>query len=136
MLVEYVYQLNQSENKKNNSISQVLAELIEANSTLKTVNAESNRLTGLVISEIVRSTLKNQTLLELRLSNQVNMSSFFQMLFNEANKCFYHMPFHLRGIKKKTINRLFCIFFFSPENVKYFGLIFNLTFIFEKGQLR
>ncbi|CAF5108718.1 unnamed protein product, partial [Rotaria magnacalcarata] len=52
------------------SIGRVLAELIEANSTLKTVNAESNRLTGLVISEIVRSTLKNQTLLELRLSNQ------------------------------------------------------------------
>lgn len=52
------------------SVGRVLAELIEANSTLKTVNAESNRLTGLVISEIVRSTLKNQTLLELRLSNQ------------------------------------------------------------------
>ncbi|CAF4732411.1 unnamed protein product, partial [Rotaria socialis] len=53
----------------------VLAELIEANSTLKTVNAESNRLTGLVISEIVRSTLKNQTLLELRLSNQAEKYS-------------------------------------------------------------
>jgi tropomodulin len=37
---------------------------------LKTVNAESNRLTGPVITEIVRSTLKNQTLIELRLSNQ------------------------------------------------------------------
>jgi len=52
------------------SVGRVLAELLEANSTLKIVNAESNRLTGLVISEIVRSTLKNQTLLELRLSNQ------------------------------------------------------------------
>ncbi|CAF1082121.1 unnamed protein product [Adineta ricciae] len=47
-----------------------LAELIEANSTLKTVNAESNRLTGPIITEIVRSTLKNQTVIELRLSNQ------------------------------------------------------------------
>ncbi|CAF3721966.1 unnamed protein product [Rotaria sordida] len=52
------------------SVGRVLAELLQANSTLKIVNAESNRLTGLVISEIVRSTLKNQTLLELRLSNQ------------------------------------------------------------------
>jgi len=52
------------------SVGRVLAELLEANSTLKIVNAESNRLTGSVISEIVRSTLKNQTLLELRLSNQ------------------------------------------------------------------
>jgi len=52
------------------SVGRVLAELLEANSTLKTVNAESNRLTGSVVSEIVRSTLKNQTLLELRLSNQ------------------------------------------------------------------
>jgi tropomodulin len=52
------------------SVGRVLAELIEANSTLKTVNAESNRLTGPVITEIVRSTLKNQTLIELRLSNQ------------------------------------------------------------------
>lgn len=56
----------------NLSVFQVLAELLEANSTLKTVNAESNRLTGLVVGEIVRGTLKNQTLLELRLSNQVN----------------------------------------------------------------
>ncbi|CAF1237156.1 unnamed protein product [Adineta steineri] len=52
------------------SIGRVLAQLIEANPTLKTVNAESNRLTGPVITEIVRSTLKNQTLIELRLSNQ------------------------------------------------------------------
>jgi len=48
----------------------ILAELIGSNKTLKTVNAESNRLSGPVITEIVRSTLKNQTLLELRLSNQ------------------------------------------------------------------
>jgi hypothetical protein len=48
--------------------------LIEANSTLKTVNAQSNRLTGPVITQIVRSTLKNQTLIELRLSNQVSKS--------------------------------------------------------------
>ncbi|CAF2556774.1 unnamed protein product [Rotaria sp. Silwood2] len=52
------------------SVGRVLAELLEANSTLKIVNAESNRLTGLIVSEIVRGTLKNQTLLELRLSNQ------------------------------------------------------------------
>ncbi|CAF2989839.1 unnamed protein product [Rotaria socialis] len=51
-------------------VGRSLAELIEANSTLKTVNAQSNRLTGAVVAEIVRSTLKNQTLVELRLSNQ------------------------------------------------------------------
>ncbi|CAF1198026.1 unnamed protein product [Rotaria sp. Silwood1] len=52
------------------SVGRILAELIEANKTLKTVNVQSNRLTGPVITEIVRSTLKNQTLIELRLSNQ------------------------------------------------------------------
>lgn len=56
---------------------QVLAELLEENATLKTVNAESNRLTGSVISEIVRSTLKKQTLVELRLSNQVKIVFVF-----------------------------------------------------------
>ncbi len=35
------------------------------------MNVESNRLTGPVITQIVRSTLKNQKLIELRLSNQV-----------------------------------------------------------------
>jgi hypothetical protein len=50
---------------------QVLAEMIAANKTLKTVNVESNRLTGSVVAQIVRSTLTNQTLIELRLSNQV-----------------------------------------------------------------
>ncbi|CAF1398300.1 unnamed protein product, partial [Didymodactylos carnosus] len=52
------------------SVGKVLAELIEANSTLKTVNGESNRLTGSVVAEIVRATLKHQSLIELRLSNQ------------------------------------------------------------------
>jgi tropomodulin len=52
------------------AVGRILAELIEANSTLKTVNAQSNRLTGPVITQIVRSTLKNQKLIELRLSNQ------------------------------------------------------------------
>ncbi|CAF5186266.1 unnamed protein product, partial [Rotaria magnacalcarata] len=52
------------------AVGRSLAELIEANSTLKTVDAQSNRLTGAVVAEIVRSTLKNQTLVELRLSNQ------------------------------------------------------------------
>ena len=59
------------------SFIQVLAELLEENTTLKTVNAESNRLTGSVISEIVRSTLKKQTLVELRLSNQVKIVFVF-----------------------------------------------------------
>ena len=74
----YVYQIIKSSflNKSFLFIPQVLAELLEANSTLKTVNAESNRLTGLTVSEIVRGTLKNQTLLELRLSNQVNIFYF------------------------------------------------------------
>jgi tropomodulin len=52
------------------AVGRILAELIEANSTLKTVNAQSNRLTGPVITQIVRSTLKTQKLIELRLSNQ------------------------------------------------------------------
>ncbi|CAF0740553.1 unnamed protein product [Adineta steineri] len=66
----YVQTLEMANVGMTDSVGRVLAELLEANSTLKTVNAESNRLTGLVVSEIVRGTLKNQTLLELRLSNQ------------------------------------------------------------------
>lgn len=45
--------------------------MLEENSTLLTLNIESNLLTGLVIADICRSTLKNQTLIDLRLSNQV-----------------------------------------------------------------
>lgn len=44
--------------------------MLEANKTLLTLNIESNRLTGAVLGDICRATLKNQTLIDLRLSNQ------------------------------------------------------------------
>lgn len=52
------------------SIGKVVAEMLEENKTLLTLNIESNRLTGTVIADVVRSTLKNKTLIDLRLSNQ------------------------------------------------------------------
>ena len=44
--------------------------MIEENKYLVTLNIESNLLTGTVIADICRATLKNQTLVDLRLSNQ------------------------------------------------------------------
>lgn len=44
--------------------------MIEQNKHLLTLNVESNLLTGTVIADICRATLKNQTLVDLRLSNQ------------------------------------------------------------------
>jgi len=44
--------------------------MIEENKYLVTLNVESNLLTGTVIADICRATLKNQTLVDLRLSNQ------------------------------------------------------------------
>jgi hypothetical protein len=45
--------------------------MLEENKTLLTLNIESNLLSGSMISEICQATLKNQTLIDLRLSNQV-----------------------------------------------------------------
>lgn len=49
-----------------------IVDLLEENKTLLTLNIESNLLTGAVVADIVRATLKNQTLIDLRLSNQVD----------------------------------------------------------------
>jgi tropomodulin len=53
------------------SVAKTIVDLLEENKTLLTLNIESNLLTGLVIADICRATLKNQTLIDLRLSNQV-----------------------------------------------------------------
>lgn len=52
------------------SIGSLVAEMLEENKTLLTLNVESNRLTGAVIADICRATLANQTLVDLRISNQ------------------------------------------------------------------
>ena len=44
--------------------------MLEENETLLTLNIESNRLTGSVIADICKATLKKQSLVDLRLSNQ------------------------------------------------------------------
>ena len=44
--------------------------MLEENNHLLTLNIESNLLTGTVIADICRATLKNQSLVDLRLSNQ------------------------------------------------------------------
>ena len=49
-----------------------LVYMLEENKTLLTLNIESNLLTGLVVADIVRATLTNKTLIDLRLSNQVS----------------------------------------------------------------
>jgi len=47
--------------------------MLETNKHLLTLNIESNLLTGAVVADICRATLKNQSLIDLRLSNQVNI---------------------------------------------------------------
>ena len=51
-------------------VGKELVGMLEENTTLATLNIESNLLTGPVIADICQATLKNQTLVDLRLSNQ------------------------------------------------------------------
>lgn len=50
---------------------QKLAEALAVNKTLRSVNVESNFLSGEVIVELVKAINVNQILLELRVANQV-----------------------------------------------------------------
>jgi tropomodulin len=52
------------------TFAQTIVGMLEENKSLLTLNIESNLLTGAVVADIVRATLKNQTLIDLRLSNQ------------------------------------------------------------------
>ena len=61
--------------------------MLEENKTLLTLNIESNLLSGALVAEICRATLKNQTLIDLRLANQV--SSNFFLFKNIYNFCFF-----------------------------------------------
>lgn len=56
------------------AVAKNIVDMLEQNKTLLTLNIESNLLTGLVVADICRATLKNQTLIDLRLSNQVSQS--------------------------------------------------------------
>ncbi|XP_055332694.1 tropomodulin-like isoform X2 [Paramacrobiotus metropolitanus] len=47
-----------------------LAQALEENKTLKTLNVETNYLAGETVVELIRALLKNQTVLEFRASNQ------------------------------------------------------------------
>jgi len=52
------------------SVATNVAQMLEENDALLTLNIESNLLTGQLVADIVRATLKNQSLIDLRLSNQ------------------------------------------------------------------
>ncbi|RNA24855.1 Tropomodulin [Brachionus plicatilis] len=52
------------------SVAKTIVDMLEENTSLLTLNIESNLLTGFVIADICRATLKNQTLIDLRMSNQ------------------------------------------------------------------
>lgn len=62
--------LNMSNVDMPDSVAKSVAYMLEENKTLLTLNIESNLLTGPLVAEIVRATLKNQTLIDLRLANQ------------------------------------------------------------------
>lgn len=51
--------------------SQALAEMLKVNTTLKSLNVESNFITGAGILALVASLQSNTTLLELKIDNQV-----------------------------------------------------------------
>ena len=55
------------------SIARNLIDMLEENKTLLTLNIESNLLSAQMIAEIIKATLNNQTLIDLRLSNQVSL---------------------------------------------------------------
>ncbi|KAL8568336.1 hypothetical protein ACOMHN_040909 [Nucella lapillus] len=54
----------------NDRVGKKLAESLTVNKTLRTVNVESNFLTGEVLVELVKAININQTILELRVTNQ------------------------------------------------------------------
>jgi hypothetical protein len=62
--------------------------MLQENKTLLTLNIESNLLTGTVVADICRATLKNQTLLDLRLSNQVKRK-LYSVVFNIREIIFF-----------------------------------------------
>ncbi len=51
--------------------SQALADMLKVNTTLKSLNVESNFITGTGILALVESLKSNTTLLELKIDNQV-----------------------------------------------------------------
>ncbi|XP_035826406.1 tropomodulin-1 [Aplysia californica] len=54
----------------NDKVAKALAESLEENETLKTVNVESNFISGEMIVELLKAINKKQALLELRVANQ------------------------------------------------------------------
>lgn len=62
--------LNMSNVDMTDSVGKGVAYMLEENKTLLTLNIESNLLSGALVAEICRATLKNQTLIDLRLANQ------------------------------------------------------------------
>lgn len=62
--------LNMSNVDMPDSVAKGVAYMLEENKTLLTLNIESNLLTGQLVADICRATLKNQTLIDLRLANQ------------------------------------------------------------------
>lgn len=62
--------LNMSNVDMPDSVAKSAAYMLEENKTLLTLNIESNLLSGALVAEICRATLKNQTLIDLRLANQ------------------------------------------------------------------
>lgn len=62
--------LNMSNVDMTDSVGKGVAFMLEENKSLLTLNIESNLLSGVLVAEICRATLKNQTLIDLRLANQ------------------------------------------------------------------
>lgn len=52
-------------------LPQALAEMLKVNTTLKSLNVESNFITGTGILSLIESLQKNSTLQELKIDNQV-----------------------------------------------------------------
>lgn len=53
-----------------------LVNVVEENESLKNLNVESNFLSGELLAQLIRATLKNQTLVELHAENQVRKRIF------------------------------------------------------------
>ena len=57
-------------------VCQALADMLKVNTTLKSLNVESNFITGAGVLSLIESLQSNTTLLELKIDNQVTQQSF------------------------------------------------------------
>lgn len=84
--------------------------MLEINETLRSVNLETNYLSGTFFSKLFDAALKNQTLEEVKAVNQVSSHGFLKYLSKglsfstDAEREIINSVFQNRGLTKVSIN--------------------------------